>query len=187
MKKLTIILLIITLIFTSYYVGKRYYKYKEFHTFLQSFKDNPSLGSNIYWLFKYYFVQTKNAPFDKNAFRDTSFNVIQEHDYYFKNYYSVLKDFLKNEDIGYFDSGDSLISYYIINNNYKIGKVDTAISFYNFLFLNKNILMDSYPKPDKWELMDKETRRRERFRDRYKKMYGYYPEQSPKDGGTVKE
>lgn len=178
MKKLITVLLIIGFVFTSYYVGKRYYKYYQFKAYMQSYKDNLSLGFHVYRTQHKYFVKTKNAPFNKKAYRDS---MLKADDYL--PYASGLKEYLMNENIDYLDTKDSLAEYFIINPDYEYGKVDTHFNFFDFLFITENIRVYSSPKPDSLDLMDKETRRRER----YKEMHGYYPEQVPKDFGTVEE
>lgn len=177
MKKIIIVILLIVLAFPINYVGKRAYKYHQFNSFVQNLKDHLSLGENIYRFYGNYFKKTKNASFDKNAFIDSSLNYMLENDYIFYDSGAREKEFLDNDNVGFFDVGDSLISYYIIDKRYEMGYIDTPISFFKFLFLKENIHIDTYLKPNKWELMDEETRRRVRFRENYKKLNGCYPEE----------
>lgn len=178
MKKIIIVLLILSLVFTSYYVAKRYYKYKEFRAYMQHYKNHLSLGMHVYRSQHHFFVKTKNAPFNVKAYRDS---MLKNYDYIPDE--MGFRQYLLNENIGYLDTKDSLVEYFIINPDYKYGKVDTNFNFIEFLFITENIRVYSSPKPDKWDLMDKETRRRER----HKQMHGYYPEETQKEIGTVLE
>jgi len=147
MKKLITVLLIIGLVFTSYYVGKRYYKYKEFQAYKQCYKEHISLGMQVYRSQYHYFIKTKNTPFNVKSYRDS---MLKNYDYLPNK--MGFKQYLLNENIGYLDTKDSLVEYFIINPDYKYGKVDTNFNFIEFLFITENIRVYSSPKPDSLDL-----------------------------------